>query len=155
MVYEDWKEIEIMPGVALPTPPSTLLPSATLACSNDNYTKTNPFKRRRWAKRGRCGNILDNNATLQVVFISCHIFIYIQDIFYSCNQRYFYHWSDNPMYRLASPRREALDLSWLLTLSTKLSVRSALEQRQKARFKKTLTLALAMLTLHLGLGHWR
>ena len=57
------------------------------------------------------------------------------------------------MYRLASPRREALDLSWLLTLSTKLSVRSALEQRQKARFKKTLTLALAMLTLHLGLGH--
>ena len=44
--------------------PSTLLPSATLACGNDNYTKSNPFRRQRRPKLGRCGNGLDDDAIL-------------------------------------------------------------------------------------------
>ena len=49
-------------------PPSRMLPSATLVNGNNNYKKSNPFRRRRKSKRGGCGDgVVDS---LKVIIIS-------------------------------------------------------------------------------------
>ena len=47
-------------------PPSRLLPSATLVNGNNNYKKSNPFRRRRKPKRGRFSNGPVDDAIPQV-----------------------------------------------------------------------------------------
>ena len=47
-------------------PPSALLPSATLPNPNDNFLKSNPFRRRRKPKRGRFNNGPVDDAIPQV-----------------------------------------------------------------------------------------
>ena len=61
-------------------PPSALLPSATLPYPNDNFMKSNPFRRR---KRGRFSKGPVDNAIPQVKIISCYFRSYL-------NTKYFH-----------------------------------------------------------------
>ena len=51
-------------------PSTNMLPSASLVNRNDNYTKSNPFRKRRKQKRGKCGAGDVHDAADQVNFIS-------------------------------------------------------------------------------------
>ena len=51
-------------------PPSRLLPSATLVNGNNNYKKSNPFRRRRKLKRGGCGFGHQVDDSLKVIIFS-------------------------------------------------------------------------------------